>query len=89
MPDSTQAAIQQYLENCRELTGFCTQNGWIDNASLRFEIKSQDAGSARISVEFAEVIMEGAGCVAGRVECFGQLRLFFGADGAVSSSKPE
>jgi hypothetical protein len=88
MPE-TQAAIQKYLENCRELTQFCTQNGWIDNSSLRFEIKSQDAASALLTVQFAEVVMEGAGCIADRVQCFGQLRLFFDADGIVTGSQAE
>jgi hypothetical protein len=34
--------IERYLLSCRELTAFCSQNGWIDNQSMNYEIIEQN-----------------------------------------------
>ena len=68
--------VQEYLRECRELARLCTQNGWIDNDTLKFEIiESRDGGQVTAAVQFEEIIMEGAGCIAGRVPCYGQVRM--------------
>lgn len=68
--------IQDYLRECRELSRLCSQNGWIDNDTLEVEIlESRPGGQVTAAVQFEEVIMEGAGCVAGRVPCYGQVRM--------------
>jgi hypothetical protein len=36
-----------------------------------------------VDVKFDELLMEGAECLAGRVSCFGQLRLYLDPDGKV------
>lgn len=50
--------INEYLKNCRELTTFCTQNGWIDNTTLRSEILNQSRHETLLAVYFDEVVME-------------------------------
>lgn len=80
--------IREYLERCREIAGFTSQNGWIDNDTLRFELLERGEDEALIYVEFDEVLMEGAGCVAGRVPCYGRLRLRLDRSGRVSGSRP-
>ncbi len=42
----------------------------------------------RINVHFIEIVMEGAGCVAARVECYGQLDLELDAKGRVIDANP-
>jgi len=69
------------------LNVFCTQNGWIDNESLWFEIRESANDDVVVAVGFVEVIMEESGCVANRRECFGKLRLFLASDGPVKSAK--
>lgn len=84
---SHQQTIQTYLLTCRELNTFCTQNGWIDDETVTFDIVEQTQDYAIISVQFKEIIMEGAGCIASPVACFGQLQLFFDKTGQVTSAK--
>lgn len=67
--------IERYLMSCRELTAFCTQNGWIDNKSLNYEIIEQNDQHVIAFVQFDEILMEGSGYTAGRVPCQGRLRL--------------
>jgi hypothetical protein len=80
-------AIQHYLATCRQLSQFCTQNGWIDDESVTYEVEAVDASSALVAVRFTEVIMEGSGCVADRIACFGKLRLFFDETGTIRASE--
>jgi len=75
--------VQQYLRDCRELSRLCSQNGWIDNDTLKVEIVEERPGHVVAAVQFDEVIMEGSGCVAGRVPCFGQVRMRVDGSGNV------
>jgi hypothetical protein len=79
--------IKDYLRGCRELTLFTSQNGWIDDDTLRFGVLQHDSDSALIFVEFDEILVEGSGCVAGRVPCHGRLRLRLAGDGQVKDAK--
>lgn len=65
---------------------FCTQNGWIDETTLEFEVQAPVAGEALVSVRFEEIVVKAAGCVGRRVPCFGRLRLRLDADGGVSAA---
>ncbi len=85
--DRLHEAIRQYLISCRELNSFCSQNGWIENESLVFEVQAIEERSAVVAVRFTEVIMEGSGCVADRIACFGKLRLFFDEAGKVTAAE--
>jgi hypothetical protein len=80
-------AIRRYLGRCRELNVLTSQNGWIDDDTLRFGVIERDAGTALIFVEFDEILVEGAGCVAGRVPCHGRLRLRLARDGQVEGAE--
>lgn len=80
--------IREYLQGCRELNRLCGQDGWIDNDSLRFEVldESPDA-RLLVAVSFEEIIMEGAGCVAGRLQRCGRMRLRLDPTGRVESGE--
>lgn len=67
--------IAQWLKSTPLVSEFCTQNGWIDDETLRYEVRASDPDRVRINVYFTEVVMEGSGCVADRVDCFGQVAL--------------
>lgn len=79
--------LADWLGHTPLLSRFCTQNGWVDTDSLRYEVRDRDGARARINVHFVEIVMEGAGCVAGRVECFGQLDIETGPEGEVVGAK--
>ena len=66
--------IDEYLKNCPELTRLCSQNGWIDNSSLRSEILGESPHEVLLAVYFDEVGMEGSGCVAAIKPCYGRVR---------------
>lgn len=87
LPDPLYARIRDYLLRCRELSDLCTQNGWIDNATLQIDVESRDGGDVRVAVEFTEVIMEGGGCIADRRACFGKLSIQLDRDGNVASCR--
>jgi hypothetical protein len=67
--------IERWLKTNTLISRFCSQNGWIDDGTLRYEIRGRDDHRVRVNVYFTEVIMEGSGCVADRVERFGQVDL--------------
>ena len=67
--------IDEYLKVCPELATLCSQNGWIDNSSLRSEILSENAYEVLLAVYFDEVVMEGSGCVAAIRPCYGRVRV--------------
>lgn len=76
--------LGEYLARCRELNELCTQNGWIDNETLDYEVLDQDGAEWTLKVTFEEVLMEGSGCVAGRVPCYGRVRVRLDETGEVS-----
>lgn len=67
--------ILTFLENCKELTAFCSQNGWIINESIHYEILEQQPDCLLIYVTFLESIMEGSGCQCDQKSCYGRLQL--------------
>jgi len=75
--------IKEFLETCRELSQLTTQNGWIDNDSLKFNLLTQNEDNLLVEVYFDEIIMEGSGCVAGKVNCYGRVRLLLGQNGEI------
>lgn len=81
-------AIDDWLRASNLINRFCTQNGWIDDDSVRYEVSSDHDGWRRINVYFTEMVMEGSGCIADRVECFGQVDLRLGRDGFVEEARP-
>lgn len=79
--------IERYLLSCRELTAFCSSNGWIDNQSLNYEIIEQNDHQVIAFVQFEEILMEGSGCIAGRIPCQGRLRLTLDRYGQVDRAE--
>lgn len=75
--------LEDYLHTCRELNLLCTQNGWIDNETLQVEVVERHDRSLLAAVTFEEIVMEGAGCIAGRVPCYGRVRVQFNETGDV------
>nr|VFK44290.1 MAG: hypothetical protein BECKTC1821D_GA0114238_102012 [Candidatus Kentron sp. TC] len=69
-------SIHQYLSECRELSRFCSQNGWIDNETIEIDILQKEGESVIATVMFQEIIVEAAGCIGGRVPCQGRVRIF-------------
>lgn len=67
--------ILDWLQHARELSALTTQNGWIDNNSLHFDVINEADAETLIAVYFDEVIMEGAGCMADKVACYGRVRV--------------
>jgi len=76
--------IERYLLSCRELTAFCSQNGWIDNQSMNYEIIEQNDRHVIAFVQFEEILMKGSACVAERLPCQGRLYLTLDHYGQVS-----
>lgn len=65
--------LREFLTTWVGLAGLCSQNGWIDNDSLCFEVIGREKDAYIVSIQFEEIVMEGAGCVADRVSCFGRV----------------
>lgn len=78
--------IGEWLRECRELAEFCTQNGWIDNDSLEFDVRCL-GDDVEVAVKFSEVVMKGAGCEGRRIPCFARLRLRLGRSGEVLGAR--
>ena len=70
-----------------DLTAICTQNGWPDPESLHVEILEQRAGELLCAVAFEEVIMEGSGCCAGRIGCWGKYRVELDVTGNIARAE--
>ena len=79
--------LLEYLMGAPELPKLCTQNGWIDNETLRYEILAQQGRQLLLAVEFDEVIMEGSGCVADRKPCYGRIRILQDDKGVYESTE--
>lgn len=78
MPD-----IESYLSQSSKLADLCSQNGWIDNDTLKVRVLGQTDNHITAMVTFEEILMESAGCVAGRKACFGTVSLHIGDEGAI------
>nr|VFJ50299.1 MAG: hypothetical protein BECKDK2373C_GA0170839_102832 [Candidatus Kentron sp. DK]VFJ62244.1 MAG: hypothetical protein BECKDK2373B_GA0170837_110813 [Candidatus Kentron sp. DK] len=76
--------IHEYLCSCRELATLCTQNGWIDNDTLAFDVVERDGKSLVATVLFEEIIVEAAGCIGGRRACQGRVRLSLDDEGGIT-----
>ncbi|WP_305907274.1 hypothetical protein Q9L42_016800 [Methylomarinum sp. Ch1-1] len=79
--------IQAFLKTCKELNAFCSQNGWIIDDSIRYEILQRQEESLLIYVTFLESIMEGSGCQCDQKSCYGRLMLTLDDQGEVISAE--
>lgn len=80
--------IMEFLLHSNELAAFCSQNGWIIDDSLSYEIleRRPNSNSILIYVTFLESIMEGSGCQCDQKSCYGRLRLTLNEKGAIDSA---
>jgi len=76
-------SLEKYLKNCSELACFCSQNGWVDHASLRYTVIIESNEELVVDVEFDELLIESSGCKGDRISCFGQVHLFLDRLGRV------
>ncbi len=79
--------VERYLMSCGALTAFCAHNGWIDTRTLEYEIIEQNDHHVIAFVQFEEVILEGANCIAERILCEGRLRLTLDRYGQVDHAE--
>lgn len=78
-----QSAIDRFFIETPMLASLCRQNGWPDSDSLKVDVLERTASTVLCAVSFDEILMEGAGCVAGRVPCWGRFRLNVDSAGSV------
>ena len=72
--------LLQALIVAPELASLCSQNGWIDDDTLSYEIIEEEADQWLLAVQFEEIIMEGSGCIAGRIPCYGRVKVMRNAN---------
>lgn len=82
-------AIDAFFRVTPRLAELCSQNGWPDADTLRVQVVEHRDGEAVCNVSFDEILVEGAGCVAGRVACWGRFRLRLDPDGRVCEAQRE
>ncbi len=80
-------SLLNYFTYSADLTAICTQNGWPDPESLRVEVLDRRLGELLCAVAFDEVIMEGSGCCAARVGCWGKYRIELDGSGNVARAE--
>jgi hypothetical protein len=73
--EESTAGLKQFLHAWPGLAALCSQNGWIDNDSLQLEVIGRQNDALIVNVQFEEIVMQGAGCVADRVSCFGRVAI--------------
>ncbi|WP_298135475.1 hypothetical protein [Acidiferrobacter sp.] len=78
-----ESAIARYFAATPAIAALCSQNGWPDHDSLKIEVLERGRDSALCAVSFEEILVEGAGCVAGRVPCWGRFRVQWDAAGRI------
>lgn len=79
--------ILSFLTIYSELNAFCSQNGWIIDDSIHYEILQRQPGRILIYVTFLESIMEGSGCQADQKSCYGRLWLKLDERGEVIAAE--
>jgi hypothetical protein len=84
-----QKALANFFATTPRLAELCTQNGWPDPDSLKVSVIENRPDEALCSVSFDEVVMEGSGCEAGRVACWGKIRLKLTPEGTVAAAEIE
>lgn len=79
-----QKSLLDFFAATPRLAELCTQNGWPDPDSFKVNVIENKPDEALCAVSFDEVVMEGSGCEAGRVPCWGKIRLRSTPEGTVA-----
>ncbi|MBT8121352.1 MAG: hypothetical protein KJO10_02360 [Gammaproteobacteria bacterium] len=77
------SSLEKHLKSCRELSRFCSQNGLIDNQSLRYTIILETGNELFVEVQFDELLLECSNRDGERIPCCGQLHLYLDNNGHV------
>lgn len=67
--------LKRYFGTTPVLAALCTQNGWPDEDTVKVEVLECTGDRVICTVAFEEIVMEGAGCIAGRVPCWGRFHV--------------
>lgn len=81
--------LRDFFASTHSLARLTSQNGWPDPDSLRVEVVGREGDTLTCSVTFEEVVVEGAGCIADRVSCWGRYRLRLNGEGQVVDARLE
>lgn len=89
-----QKSLTDFFATTPKLAELCSQNGWPDPDSLKVSVIENKPDEALCAVSFDEVVMEGSGCEAGRVGCWGKIRVKLNPQGEpiaaeIESGKPQ
>ena len=82
-------SLHEFFAASSRVAQLCTQNGWPDPETVRIEVLEEDDTQALCAIQFDEVIMEGSGCEAGRVTCWGRFRVRLDGSGKVVGAEIE
>ncbi len=82
-------SLLEFFAKTPRLAELCTQNGWPDPETIKLSVIENKSDEALCAVSFDEVVMEGSGCEAGRVPCWGKIRLRFTPGGHVTATEIE
>ncbi|MFQ5935060.1 MAG: hypothetical protein ACE5LB_01440 [Acidiferrobacterales bacterium] len=80
-------ALKRFFANTPSLAQLCTQNSWPDPGSLRVDVLERNGDQILCSVEFEEIVMKGAGCVARRKPCWGRFHVRIDSRGNVVDAR--
>jgi len=81
------SSIETYLKSSCELSRFCSQNGWIDNNSLRYIVIWETVNEVCVDIVFDELLMAGGSSIAEKVSCRGQMRLLLDSRGRIAQAE--
>lgn len=76
--------VKEFFAKNNCLAQLCTQNGWPDTDTLQVNITETTPSELSCTVSFEEILMEGSGCVAGRIDCWGDFRISLDRRGEIS-----
>lgn len=79
--------IENYLKSSHEISRFCSQNGWIDNESLRYVVIWETHNEVCVDIAFDELLLESGGNLPVKVSCRGQLRLSLDPRGRITRAE--
>lgn len=79
--------LLDYFTGNPRLRELCSQNGWPDPDTLRVSVERERPGELLCTVRFEELVVEGSGCCADRIECWGEFRLGLDAAGRITHAE--
>jgi hypothetical protein len=81
--------LRALLKALPELARPCTQNAWIDNDTLRFDVLDGNGQELLLAVYFDEVIVKDTDCAGDRKPCYGRVCVSASSDSALARATIE